>query len=244
MEPTSTDERPVRTVRVGGRGRGPSALALLAVVGMALAILKPWQGPERSLIAGGAVPSPIALERQSLVRPPAAGLSPADIAARAIRDRRQCQSGLGWRVVTMEETGGRPTRTLLLIAPIPRASSPTDARIPTAVLYAQRLFAIGFCQPSGDGTTAAWPVPRVSLWSLTPPGRAAPVVAPVTLDPALAAAGESYFGPPAGSPMDEWPPARYVFRVQPPDARAAPIWFALEYDTTARAAAAGTSASH
>lgn len=234
MDGPTSDEPRVRTVRLQERGHGGAIVAVLAAAGIALAILKPWQGALPPAVADEHLRSRPVEQSASAVP----SLSPAEVAARAVRERRQCQSGIGWRVVTMEETGGRRTRTLLFVTPMSVAGSPTDPAIPTAVLYAQHLFGIGFCQPSGDATLPAWPDARVVIWTLPAPGRAVPIRQPLTLDAPLAAAGESYFGPPTALATSQWAEGRYVFEVRPADGRSAPVWFALEYRES-RAAESG-----
>ena len=214
---------------------------LLVAAGFALAVLKPWESPARTRTIAPVLPSAAGATAGVAVAPaaiPAPTLSAAELAAQEARGRRQCQSGIGWRVVTMEQTGGRPTRTLLMVAPTKLPSTPTDPRIPTAVLYAQRLFGIGFCQPSSDDRTAAVSSPQVAIWAIPREGAPVPVVQPITLDTALAAIGESYFGPPSTAAIDQWAPGRYVFEVQTDESNALPAWFALEYRDT-RTADAG-----
>jgi hypothetical protein len=235
------DDRPVETIRVRRADRHAPLLVVLVAAGFALAVLKPWEGSARTRTVSPVVPSAAVAVAGVGVTPAALAaptLSPAQVVAQEARDRRQCQSGIGWRVVTMEQTGGRPTRTLLMVAPTKLPSTPTDPLIPTAVLYAQRLFGIGFCQPSSDDRGAVVPSPRVAIWAIPRTGAPIPEVQPITLDAGLASIGESYFGPPSAAATDQWAAGRYVFAVQTDESNALPAWFALEYRDT-RTADAG-----
>jgi hypothetical protein len=225
-------QRPVKTTRVGRTDRGAPLLVLLALAAITLAVLKPWQDGGRSTVTGENVPSAVPVSHAGATP----SLSPAELAALAVRDRRQCQSEIGWRVVTMEETGGRSTRTLLLVAPVTLQASPADSRIPTAVLYAQRLFGIGYCEPAEAGP-AAPPRPTVDIWRVPEKGPPVRVQDPVPLDEGLLAAGEAYYGPPAGT-ASEWTPGRYVFEVlaRPGSPSRLPSWFALDYHLMATTA--------
>lgn len=218
--------------------RGPVLLIVVVAVAIALAALKPWQAPAagdpRAMspapIAGLPTRVTLATFTPAPTPAPSPTLSAVEAAALGARDRRQCQSNLGWRVVTMEQSGSRRTRTLLAVDPRSTRDGPGDPRIPTVVLYAERLIGIGYCVPATDGAAVDRARPEVLIWRVGPAGPPVRVVGPVTLDAGLVAAGESYFGPPDGMPA-LWPPGRYVFEIVPAQPRLPSSFFALEYRT-------------
>jgi hypothetical protein len=199
-------------------------LAMLAVAGfVAVALLKPWATAPPSWVAG---PTTSASRSPS----PTAAPSPTiDLELQATLYRRQCQSGAGWRVVSMEHNGEVRSRTLWPIDPAP---APTVAGALSAQhrLWTERVEGIGFCTPGQTIEERVRHVPEVSLWQRNQAGGLAQLEVGPIVDSALAAVGEVYWAPPARF-GGEWPAGQYLFRVAASGDGARVGWFALEVAT-------------
>lgn len=144
----------------------------------------------------------------------------------AVLDRRQCQSGLGWRLVTRENEAGYLSRTLwdvVQLAPSAQAALAKPFR-----LWAQDTLAIGYCTPGTTFATRAQRVLDVTLFRQLADGTVTPVTNTGIADAGLAQLGEVYLTPPrAMSPAGTWPAGDYLFHVQPHELETSG-WFALE----------------
>jgi hypothetical protein len=195
------DRRPgTQSVTRAGTGRALPFLAGVVVAAVVLLILKPWA-------ADPSLPRPSGTPRANASsRPPASSPSTARTPARSpVPGSIPCISEVDWRVVTVERTAGRESRSWVAVEP--RAAQGPRDPVPRVRVVAGRLLGLGFCAPEsmrggiGDvevsrlsGTGGAGPVrPLAGLRLVAPAGSgAATVYAP----PARAAA---------------WPPGRYVF---------------------------------
>ncbi len=197
------------------RGRSLETLVALVVVGVAIAVLKPWTGvgdglPLRSgvtaLAAGpdAATPAPTPTEDPSRARAAELCLAPS-----------------GWRMFSTERWSDRLVRSWVGIVPLVDASGPGDPRIPFVDESSMAVLNMGYCAPlSGSerpasGATATIfqlkdPSPpagraTASDWEQIRPGRVLPV------------AGASPFGgawaPPGGAGAVTWPSGWYVFAI-------------------------------
>jgi hypothetical protein len=238
----------VEVIRVRiDEARRPLALAALVVLGLAVAVLKPWgDQPPSTRDALGAPAGVSALAGQASEQPSRAGsgAGPADAANTPIKlpqdvatygggatPSDECYAGLAWRLFTVQRDFGRLARWWLRLDTAPEASGPLDPSIPVIHISTQQALALGFCAPyrTGGGT----PVEGVAAWRLDAAGRAVPV----HLDPLpgvqpVEGHGALYAPPtPAIRPRDAaWQPGRYVFQVTSRDT-VEPVWFAVALET-------------
>ena len=134
-------------LQVIGRGgsRGLTLPAIAVVIGVLLAILKPWGGvlPQLSDDSSrGVAPSSRASQASPMPTPELPGVA----AARELK--RMCASPSGWRLSTLQLWSGRsrPIRSWAVAEPV-EASGPSDRRIPIIPVAADRITAIGYCAP-------------------------------------------------------------------------------------------------
>jgi hypothetical protein len=220
------DERQPRgttsTARLASAGSRPNVLVAAAVLFVAIAVVKPWQGgpgladatePPRATTAVGA-PSP----------------SPRD----PLSDiRRHCAEPLGWRVYSRERWSSGTIRSWRTMSPVESADGPLDPGIPVTPSGAV-LEALGYCspwradeRPPAEATVAAW---RIRAGPGGRPGAIEIRLEPIAprLDTPLGA----LFAPPAGvggsgARAGLWQPGRYVFAVR---GDAYSRWWAIELD--------------
>ena len=159
---TSTPTR-VETVPVRRMGRGPAALAALAVVLVAASILKPWAGTDPGGVdqsRDGSSPAAVAVDAPLLA---AAAASPGDGAPAPARPATipgiaapgsvqlapgevACGSS-GWEIVTLGSFLRWTVRTLTAITPV-GAAGPGDPAIPVLALDESDVAGVGACAPS------------------------------------------------------------------------------------------------
>ena len=127
-----------------GGGRGMTLPAIVVVIGLVLAIFKPW---------GVAQPQPseepaTGVARSSEPSESAAPTAESDATTTAREIERMCASPSGWRLSTLQLWAGRtrPIRSWAVVEPV-EASGPTDKRIPIIPVAADRITAIGYCAP-------------------------------------------------------------------------------------------------
>jgi hypothetical protein len=149
-----TDPRPENDkdeLQVIGRGGGRvlTVPAIVVVIGLLLAIFKPWGGALPQIPDDGSSSGVAASSN------PAGSVRAAtpDLETASARElERMCASPSGWRVSTLQLWTGRtrPIRSWAVVDPV-EASGPTDRRIPIIPVAADRISAIGYCAPeSGD----------------------------------------------------------------------------------------------
>ena len=229
--------RNVPVVSLGGRGPWPTRILVAVAVFLAVAVVKPWQGPP---------PAPAAVPSQAprSTRPPA---SPAPTAPAAEPFEASCFAGGGWTVTTLEGPARNQARTWYSVQPAP-ATGPLDPRIPVTRVYSLDIRTLGYCV-----ARPASPLPVIaatSAWQVT--GTLATEVRLVRVaaeSPADANRGSSFVpaSPPAGAPATQsasptptaavraptvgrppWPPGRFVFRVDYQGGRVDADWFAVD----------------
>jgi hypothetical protein len=217
---------PVQPQRVGGSGTGGiTVLVAVVVVLIALAELKPWQS---SVPATAASPTPSpAVASAAAATPPAAPGPSADPLAAAL-NRRQCQSGAGWRLVTLQEWGDRTWRTLFDVDPGQTRTQAAAEKVAPRVL-ADVLQGIGYCPPGLDPSSRAASLADVTVWAEVDGAKTASRLAGLRpLDADLYQVGEAYLAPPRSIAVDGgWPPGRYLFQVAPSQGAPEGGWFAL-----------------
>jgi hypothetical protein len=196
-------DEPVPTTRLRDRGRLPGAAAALVVGLVLVAIVKPWGSPD--------VPSSPALPAQ------VADASPATRTPRPSPDdraelREHCFDPIGWRVFAREEGDRRTTRSWKSVDPVPTARGPRDARIPSVLVAAERIPALGYCAPARHGTSP--PITAtLAIWRLEPDGtRVTRLRTRRFLPSRETILGGLYAAGPSST--DTWTSGRYVFAVR------------------------------
>jgi hypothetical protein len=217
---TDDSERPI-LVPIGPPGaRQTSRFALLVALGVAIAIVKPW-----NIMVGQPVASP---------RPSAALLTPAPQTPRPSTgmtelgldlETEQCYVGAAWRVFTVEQNFGRRMRSWIGIDPVISVGRPSLEDIPVIRLLSERLDALGVC----TAFRVEPPMVSVEGWRIADDGswRSVDLVPAVSLTQPDVAIGAVY-GPPVGGgdAKSGWNVGRYVFRVT--EQSGDPHWFAIQ----------------
>src|SRR3954464_6506565 len=236
-EPTPGAD-PVPVERVGVLSRRPlfAVLRRFAIVVATLA-LRPWElaprttGPAPHPLVADASPAASSLEATSSVEPT------TDPQIDAASSRMLCNAPPGWRLVTSETGPLGDTRTMYGADPSP-ASGPEDPSIPTANLYASRLFAFGVCRPNPGGLRVAdLPFNPVKVWVVDGRGRPQTTLQTNVLDNSLYRLGEAYFAPRAqdgdaqlaGRITPSWPSGRYVLEIGGGGGDGSSLWIALDF---------------
>jgi hypothetical protein len=221
--------------RVAGPPAAITRWAAVAVVLLAILVVKPWAGgASRDGPPDGPapeVPSPRPPVASRTPRPSATPPSVADVAMAA-----WCLGPATWRTVSSESWRDRSVRVWRALDPI-RASGPLDPRIEAVPLAGLRVDAAGFCAPV-VGPEAPRPPIRVDAWRLHDPETAERLHL-VQLVPRR---GQTAFGrlwapPGADDPQeasDGWPQGRYVVRVE--DVVGSEWWWGFEIDDLVAAA--------
>ncbi len=231
--------RNVPVVSLGGRGPWPTRILVAVAVFLAVAIVKPWQGPPP---APAAVPSPA--PRSTL--PPATPTATAAAAA-AESFEASCFAGRDWTVTTLEGPARNEARTWYGMQPA-RATGPLDPAIPVTRVYSLDVRTLGYCvaRPSAAlpviGATSAWQVTGTLATEV-------PLLRVAAESPADANRGSSFVpaSPPPGAPATPaasppptipvrtptaerppWPPGRFVFRVDYQGGLVGDDWFAVD----------------
>jgi hypothetical protein len=215
---------------VGGVGGIPPrliALGVLVIGAIALAWLKPWGGTTPVHVQNGLAGFAVATQA-----PPT-----DDPVIHAAILRELCNQPADWRLISMETSALGDTRTMYGISPA-AASGPDDPSIPTARVYASRLFGIGVCSPhAGANPDLPSPVEGVTIWFAPPTGSPTQMDQGPILDTPLNNLGEAYFGPPrtetdpqiAGNSNPTWPAGHYAVQIDRGDANGMTLWFALDF---------------
>jgi hypothetical protein len=198
----------------------PTLVALVGAGFVILALLKPWSPtsapPDQSQLLDA---------RQEPTAPTAAPVGP-DSSLVAALERRQCQSGAGWRLVAMERDALGRARALWDVDEL--APSADAALAQAHRLRNQEVLAIGFCAPGASVAARASLVDQVVLWRRHANRQLELVSGSLPTDPPLAGLGEVYLGPPASlSATGNWPSGDYLFEVKPQYGDQSAGWFAL-----------------
>lgn len=218
-----------RLGRAGGSDRRLRLAIAFVGVGLALAVLKPWD------LLPSAPPTPDDARRPPGPSPAA---TPGSTPWTQIGDELACFSGRTWMAVVDERDDGRVTRSWTSLEPVP-ASGPADPAIVGTHAYAEAVLRLGFCAPAARAAEGATREMDVELWRLAPAGvdgDAREVPRRLVAGGTVAAGGALYV---PGGPINRrdrtsealWPPGTYVFRIRlagagPDDAGTS--WFAVE----------------
>jgi hypothetical protein len=227
----------VETVSVRHAGRRPLAIAALVIGLVAVAIVKPWSGPEP------ARPAPVASLPAAVVVPPASSSAPggteAVVTAGAFRPVEPAPLAPGqiacgsadWRIVTLGGFTRWTVRTWIAISPV-RASGPGDATIPYLSLGHSDIAGLGACADAGgvaapgraSRIVAAWQAiavgaspptfRRVALADLDPQ----PSGGPVGSRPGMPHQVAELVRPVVAAPGGRWPAGRFILHLASPDA--------------------------
>lgn len=213
---------------LGPRTRGPGSLVVVVVLGLVLAVVKPWSvldpagagvgaGASRAQAVGGASSvAPVPTRPSPSPAPP----DPAAIARAAVN--AECNQPSGWRLYDIDRWRGKPIHVWLAIDAV-RASGPLDPSIEILPVVAATVDALGFCAPVVGTVPSPQSDGRVSIWRLTTAPGATRAVASVLprrrVSPVLPAGVETalggLYGPPPGATDGSggWAPGTYVMSV-------------------------------
>ena len=198
------------------------AVVVLVGVALVIALWKPWESRPAGAPSRSPVPSVAAGE--SAVPSGLAGGRPA----RPTTDPRAvaCTAGSGWRVVTLERSEGRESRSWMAIEPAP-ASGPGDTAIPVRDVVTERLLGLGYCPPEADERALAGNL-SVTVFRLSGRGRPPVVLRRIQPLSRPSPGNATLYAPPAGGrAANAWAPGRYVFRLR--DSRdGSRRWFGVE----------------
>lgn len=173
---------------------------IIVVVGLGVAIVKPWD-PGLSGRPARADPSSSPAEETSLALPTIAATGSIDpLAIPCLTD------AASWRVVTVERTSGRETRSWIAIQPT-TAAGPSDPNIPQVRVVADALGGLGFCAPDTPRFATDPRVWRVPIAGGSEFGTLEPLK---RLVPAATGHANVYAPPASGT---AWLPGRYVIEV-------------------------------
>jgi hypothetical protein len=214
----------------------PTLVALIGAGLVILALLKPWS-------PASTPPNP---SQKLDVRPetvaPTATPAGQDPSLSAALERRQCQSGAGWRLVTIERDALGRARALWDVDEL--APSADAALAQANRLRNEEVLAIGFCAPGQSVAVRASLVDQVVLWRRHANRQLELVTGALPTDPPLVRLGEVYLGPPASlSATGDWPAGDYLFEVKLHDGDQSAGWFALKIDDAAPAPPVGLGVS-
>lgn len=209
------------TIRLAGRGHGPSVVVAVVAVFLAVAWVKPW---------------PAAAPRAAIV-PVGPTRPPAEPTPDPLSDLKyHCQEPSGWRVYARERWAGRALRSWRTMEPARVADGPLDPGIPVIPLGAT-IVNLGYCspwntaeRPPAGATVAGWRLtarttdPR-SGWEATPIELRATAPTPATVVAGLFAPPASRLDRPGPSGEGTWSAGRWVFTVRGADYDR---WWAIE----------------
>ena len=229
------DRIEVTRVRRGSGGLAQVAL-VLAMAAIAVSIIKPWESrdggrtadrsAEPAAVTSGS-PTPARVTPPSA--PPASASTAGERPATSLDPLAvPCISRNGWRVVAVQRTAGRESRSWAAVVPV-EARRPTDRTIPVLREVTAVTRALGYCLPHDladesdpvDLSTDVWRV-DVARARATPLRDLGRLAAP---DPM---ASELFLAPGAETlETSRWPAGRYVFRVAN-RADDWALWFSVE----------------
>lgn len=223
-------------------------LVVLAVIGLMLAIAKPWApapaGPRPDPVGGPAGSPDAQAQRTS---PPATAAPDPDLALVA----PICLQPAGWRLYSTEHWSDRSVRSWQEMTPVASAVGPGDPSIPAFHVDSRAVLTLGYCtpvsgpdRPPGPTTTTIY---RRRAGSLQAPGgdqswdpvtteRVQPRLQPSPLGGAWGPPRGTVAGASASGEDDPgWPSGTYVFRIETTDdAGARPAfgrWFGVVIDS-------------
>jgi hypothetical protein len=193
----------------------------VAVLALAIAVIKPWAPEPTEVSPGGeAVPS----QAQSHAGPTPPPTVPPNSAGPLVA--LFCLDPASWRIATIERWRDQTIRVWRAIEPASVAADPADARIPVFPIVSEGVTALGWCAPVVGADRPDGPA-TVDVWRLTAAG---PVV--IRTRNASAADVESSFGglyrPPGAAAAGVWADGTYVFRHRERTGRER--WFAVEVE--------------
>ncbi|HET9346601.1 MAG TPA: hypothetical protein VFO05_12965 [Candidatus Limnocylindrales bacterium] len=215
---------PVRfEASVGRTSWNPAVVVGVIGLFVAVALLKPWEGPSEPGRASATASEP---PRAAAVAPPRdRAPGPSRPGASAVAVQAMCLNAFSWRTATIERWDDQTVRVWRALD-MRSATGPTDPDIDSAPAVGETVPAIGYCAPASGPDSPVGPA-EVVAWRLDG-DTATPVelrqVAPVGVVSEFGA----LFGPPdRGS---SWPDGTYVFR-HAAIGVGAERWFAVEVRT-------------
>ena len=216
-----------------GTSRQPLLVAVVLLLAIGLAVLKPWavEPAGAALGVGGVAARPggsgAPAASAAAIREPSSS-SPPPGPTPASNTSGPCYYGLAWRVFTTDTTNNGLVHTWYGIQPV-RAAGPADQAIPEVEVHSRTLGQLGYCLQSAPGTpvqvlrTLAWQLPlggsprAVQLVPVGPLAGPTPDQGAIFLPPAID----------AGPLPAAWAPAVYVFEIELAATPGAGEWFAV-----------------
>jgi hypothetical protein len=202
--------------------RPPVALWLaVSLIGLAVAVVKPWATEPAGGRPGGAVTTVGQALRSG--PPPGATVRP-DSAGPLVA--LFCLDPESWRIATIERWRDQTIRVWRAIEPVASATGPNDTRIPVFPIVSEGVTELGWCAPVA-GPERPVGLATIEAWQRTPVGS----VAIRTISTRPTGIGVSFGGlyaPPGDPDVEVWPDGGYVFRYHEPTGRER--WFAVEVE--------------
>jgi hypothetical protein len=165
VERMDTPPLGVSTTRLGGPGRGPGIVVLLAVAFVSVSVL---------IAAVTGRPAPVAAAATSAAGPAGAAQapdgSPSPTPGPTLRPGEMPCMPAGWRLAYIGSMGAWSVETWLVVAP-GLASGPLDPGIPVAHLGHDVVRGLGACAPPVGTNGAGRPAVIERAWRLSPAGR-------------------------------------------------------------------------
>jgi hypothetical protein len=173
---------PVAPVRPPVADRGLAIAAGIVALVVGLAVVKPWgtaTGP------APAPPRPVAGASTGTSTNARTPRPTADTSAEGVAGP-VCLGASGWRIASLEAWRAQDVRVWRAIEPLPTASGPSDATIPTVPVVGFEVEALGWCAPAYGPDRPVGPA-QVDAWILL-----AGVVHELELRRVLPARGETH----------------------------------------------------
>jgi hypothetical protein len=217
------------TAPVRPRDGGPRSaltIAVILVVLIATAIVKPWNASVVAPIRVAASQAPLTPGPSATPGPP----TEQDLVAPF------CLQPSGWRVYAAERWSDRDVRSWRSAEVTSRATRPEDIRIPVTPLASQQILLLGYCAPVSGPEKPPTDV-DVSVFRLPDRAEGPPIrLTLMRVQPVLRASSlGGVYAPPDSSGPAEWKDGTYVFRIGAPGRNAYVRWLAVRIHVTPRA---------
>ncbi len=225
------DRDRIRVTRVQqGSGGLPAIVALMVIAAVVVSVWQPWESSGQGTPAASDDASLPAAVVPSRVRTPAPVVVPS-ATTRPIPslhpDAVACTSRAGWRIVTVERTAGRESRSWIAVKPV-AATSPTDRAVPLVREVSGVTRALGYCLPGELAFTTDPGDLHARVWRLEAGGRAVEVGALSRVAEPTVDSSDLYLAEGAkGIETSRWAAGRYVFQVTDPTA-GWEVWFGID----------------
>lgn len=197
---------------------------VIAVLVLAVAILKPWDaGDDRAGAPGSRTPDvPVAATPSDAGHPTTAPRAQAEtLVDDFCLDRGQ------WLVVSIERRHDQTFRVWRALDPAAAATGPEDPMIPVMPVVSDGVLHLGWCAPTYGAERPSGGA-SIDAWRIGTAGAAPLAMTRGRQDESTSPFGALYVAPrrPLSSRSSTWPDGRYVFRHRAEDG--AERWFSIE----------------